>query len=111
MYLLKLFLIVLLHSTVKCANILYLVALPSPSHHIWNRELINSLASNGHNVTVLAPDFDKISPERVHYYKVDEIYDDKVLFNIRKEVFKINATDNYMTPIFDMKLMLNLCEG
>lgn len=96
---------------VKCANILYLVALPSKSHHIWNREIINSLASRGHNVTVLAPDFDAVPPQNVHYLRLDEIYKNQYLFESRKSVFKIGDVNEFLSPLNFLHRIEILCEG
>lgn len=111
MFIIKVILTAIFLKIIKCANILYLVSLPSPSHHIWNRELINSLATHGHNITVLAPDFDSNPPERVHYLRMDEIYNHKELFELLKGTFKIKASANYMSSTFDMNIRLDLCGG
>lgn len=47
---------------VICANILYIAAVPSPSHDIWNRVLGFALSKNGHNVTMLGNDKFKDQP-------------------------------------------------
>jgi hypothetical protein len=41
-------------------NILYVAAVASPSHHIWNRALAFELANRGHNVTHIGPDQDDV---------------------------------------------------
>ncbi|KAF5307550.1 hypothetical protein FQR65_LT06906 [Abscondita terminalis] len=53
-----LFLVLVLHC-VDSSNILYIGALPSPSHYLWNKVLALELVSIGHNVTMLTHDVDK----------------------------------------------------
>lgn len=97
---------------VNSENILYLVALPSPSHHIWNREIINSLALQGHNVTVLAPDFDSIPAENVHYLAVNAIYKSDKMFNYKIIAFDTKANTNLYTMAADMFHSVTLtCKG
>lgn len=74
-------------------NILVLNGLPSPSHHIWNREIINGLSVRGHNVTVLSTDFDPVPPANVHYLLLNDVYGDfsmdhvKTLFDPKENPF------------------------
>uniref|UniRef100_A0A182ISD2 UDP-glycosyltransferases domain-containing protein n=1 Tax=Anopheles atroparvus TaxID=41427 RepID=A0A182ISD2_ANOAO len=56
------------------ANILCLMAVPSPSHHIWNRVLVNELAANGHNLTVVSPDIELRPNANVTYIHLEETY-------------------------------------
>lgn len=58
----------------QAVNILYLSGIPTTSHFIWNRALINGLAAQGHNLTVLSADIDKKPPHNVHYYHLEEAY-------------------------------------
>lgn len=58
----------------KCANILCLSSVPSPSHLLWMRVLINGLSEQGHNLTVLSVNIDKVSPPNVHYIHLENIY-------------------------------------
>ncbi|KFB50411.1 AGAP005752-PA-like protein [Anopheles sinensis] len=57
-----------------CANILCLMGVPSPSHHIWNRALVNALAANGHNLTVVSPDIELKPTANVTYIHLEETY-------------------------------------
>ncbi|XP_063226038.1 UDP-glycosyltransferase UGT5-like [Bacillus rossius redtenbacheri] len=59
----------------RAANILGLLVIPSPSHHIWNRSLMLALAARGHNVTVLSADEDKSPAANYTQYVVHEAYD------------------------------------
>lgn len=97
---------------VKCANILYLSPLASPSHHIWNRVIINALASRGHNVTVLSPDFDSIPPKNVHYLKVNEVYDSDALNDLWKAIFNYRDVINpLMDSVISQDAYLTQCKG
>lgn len=107
----KISLLLFLFQNINCANILYLVALPSPSHHIWNREIINSLASREHNVTVLSPDFDSNPPKNVHYLKLNKIYENQYLFESRKAVFKSGDVSEFLRPINYLNRIEIICEG
>ncbi|XP_052870636.1 UDP-glucosyltransferase 2-like [Anopheles cruzii] len=59
----------------KGANILCLFAVPSPSHHIWNRVLVDALAANDHNLTVVSPDIEKIAKPNITYIHLEATYD------------------------------------
>lgn len=61
-------------SDLHAANILYLSGVPTTSHFIWNRAIINGLANRGHNVTVASADLDPKPPKNVHYYHLEEAY-------------------------------------
>lgn len=72
--LLLIFLFIFQINKVKCANILCLMNVPSPSHHLWNRALVNELADQGHNLTVLSADIDNISKPNAHYIHLENVY-------------------------------------
>uniref|UniRef100_A0A182K8V2 UDP-glycosyltransferases domain-containing protein n=1 Tax=Anopheles christyi TaxID=43041 RepID=A0A182K8V2_9DIPT len=57
------------------ANILALMAVPSPSHHIWNRVLVDALAARGHNLTVVSPDIERKPKANVTYIHLEKTYD------------------------------------
>uniref|UniRef100_A0A182II97 UDP-glycosyltransferases domain-containing protein n=1 Tax=Anopheles arabiensis TaxID=7173 RepID=A0A182II97_ANOAR len=57
------------------ANILALMGVPSPSHHIWNRALVNALAARGHNLIVVSPDVERKPPPNVTYIHLEKTYD------------------------------------
>lgn len=82
----------------KSENILYLVALTSPSHHIFNRQVIEGLAARGHNLTVLAPDFDANPPTNVTYFELSEIYQSEDDIEAMKSLFTFREK---IHPIFD----------
>lgn len=122
------------------ANILYLCALPSPSHHVWyfrlninhfqhnaefthfiqfqivfffvyrNSALINGLAAHGHNVTVISPDRDEHPPKGVHYIYLEDIYKD--VRESAKTLFKVSSTMNPLTePIHFNNVWYMVCKG
>ncbi|XP_049297584.1 UDP-glucosyltransferase 2-like [Anopheles funestus] len=66
--------IVSLGVTVHGANILCLMGVASPSHHIWNRAIMDGLARQGHNLTILSADVETNQPPNVHYVHLEEIY-------------------------------------
>ena len=57
------------------ANILYFAHVPSPSHHIWNRPIMESLVKQGHNVTAVSATVDKNPPENLHYIHLERSFD------------------------------------
>lgn len=60
------------------ANILGLMPICSPSHHIWNKALLHELANRGHNLTILSVDVPKPNeklPKNVHYIHIEKAYD------------------------------------
>lgn len=57
------------------ANILFLNAVASPSHHIYNRALVIALADKGHNITFVSVDVSKESHQNVHYIQLEKAYD------------------------------------
>lgn len=121
---------------VSSANILYLCALPSPSHHVWyfcidikkiipivefqlkyliifvyrNSALANGLAARGHNVTMISPDRDKHPPKGVHYIYLEDIYKD--VRESAKSLFKASSTMNPLTePIYFNNIWYMVCKG
>ncbi|XP_055623108.1 uncharacterized protein LOC129766560 [Toxorhynchites rutilus septentrionalis] len=55
------------------ANILGIMTVPSPSHHIWNRVWIEALAERGHNVTIISADGDK-PRTNLTYMLLEKVY-------------------------------------
>lgn len=64
-------------SSVNCANILGLMAVPSPSHHHFNSALMHELGRRGHNVTILSVDVPKPTESipNVHYIHLENVYE------------------------------------
>jgi hypothetical protein len=54
---------------------LFLAQVPSRSHHIWNKPLMDGLVKNGHNVTAVSPIVDKKNPDNLHYVHLEKSYD------------------------------------
>lgn len=59
------------------ANILGLMPITSPSHHLWNKALMHELANKGHNLTILSADIElkEKLPRNVHYIHLEKSYD------------------------------------
>lgn len=67
-----LFVFLTLLECVLAVNILGLISLPSGSHLVWNKNLYQALANQGHNITVLAADIDKKNENKnIHYIHAD----------------------------------------
>uniref|UniRef100_A0A182QRT7 UDP-glycosyltransferases domain-containing protein n=1 Tax=Anopheles farauti TaxID=69004 RepID=A0A182QRT7_9DIPT len=66
--------LVLVAQCASGANILCLMGVPSPSHHIWNRALVEALAARGHNLTVVSPDVERKPTPNVTYIQLEETY-------------------------------------
>ena len=73
-------------------NILYLNIVPSPSHFIWNRALIQKLATEGHNLTVISPDIEK-SHRNISYIHLEKMY---------RTLYNENAVDLYEMASLDL---------
>lgn len=58
---------------VQSVNILCLMGVACPSHHFWNRALINGLAARGHNMTILSADLEPTT-NNTHYIHLDNLY-------------------------------------
>uniref|UniRef100_A0A6M2DX19 Putative udp-glucoronosyl and udp-glucosyl transferase n=1 Tax=Xenopsylla cheopis TaxID=163159 RepID=A0A6M2DX19_XENCH len=56
-------------------NILCIFSMASPSHHIWNKALKESLASKGHNITALSITTEQTTNPNLHYLELDGIYE------------------------------------
>ncbi|CAO1433288.1 unnamed protein product [Diamesa serratosioi] len=69
-----LFVISISIATIQSANILFLLAVPSASHRLWNNVLIEKLTANGHNLTVLTVEYEN-SQANVTYIHVEKIYE------------------------------------
>uniref|UniRef100_A0A2C9GUN2 UDP-glycosyltransferases domain-containing protein n=1 Tax=Anopheles culicifacies TaxID=139723 RepID=A0A2C9GUN2_9DIPT len=61
------------HGIVQGANILCIMTVPSPSHHIWNRVIMEELVNRGHNLTVVSQDGDK-SRTNLTYIMLERVY-------------------------------------
>jgi len=58
----------------NCANILFLLPVPSPSHRLWNDVLIEGLAARGHNLTVLSVEYERSRPN-VTFIHLEKVYE------------------------------------
>lgn len=70
-------------SIINCANILYLSNVPSPSHFIWCKSILNALHDRGHNVTALSGDVEE-SRGNMTYLHLDQMY--STIYNDTDEV-------------------------
>lgn len=52
-------------------NILFISAVPSPSHHIFNRVLALGLVDKGYNVTFVSADLPKTQVKNLHYIHLE----------------------------------------
>lgn len=65
---------------VQTANILCLLGVPMPSHHIWNKALLSALADRGHNLTILTVE-DEISAPRLNFIQMEKVYESLMNFS------------------------------
>lgn len=75
MHLLNLSILFAVIQMISCDNILFLNGMASPSHHLWNKVLIEGLAEKGHNITMVSVDNDKNPPPNVHYIYLEAVYE------------------------------------
>ncbi|XP_058123178.1 UDP-glycosyltransferase UGT5-like [Anopheles coustani] len=61
-------------SPIQCANILVLMSVPSESHFIWIRPIVNRLAEAHHNVTILSVNVDRAAQANVSYIHLENSY-------------------------------------
>jgi glucuronosyltransferase len=72
------------------ANILCLMGIPSPSHHIFNRALMEAVAQNGkNNLTIVSCDVERQAPPNMHYIHLETIY--SYIYNDSSEPFDLIA--------------------
>lgn len=98
-------------SSAFAANILFLNAMPSPSHHIFNRVLVLGLAARGHNVTFLSADYVDKPTVNVHYYHLEKTYE--TFFN-GEEAMNVTqvATQTPFESVIGVPEMCSaVCEG
>ena len=69
-------------SVVDSANILFLLPVPSPSHRLYNNVLIEGLAEQGHNLTILTVEYERSRPN-VTYIYMENIYESLSEFYIK----------------------------
>lgn len=55
-------------------NLLFLNGMASPSHHIWNRSVMEAMAKRGYNLTIISPDIDKKPLDNMHYIHLENVY-------------------------------------
>lgn len=94
------------------ANVLFLNAAASPSHHIYNRALVVGLADKGHNVTFVSVDVSEKTHQNVHYIHLEKTYD--VLYGDDDESFEIMklTEESSLSAIFAFHDFTKLnCDG
>lgn len=101
------FFYIFLINHVNCANILCLISVPSPSHLLWMKVLIKGLSEQGHNLTVLSVNVDKVSLANVHYIHLE---------NVNSQLNELNimdlSTENFFKSISAFhKADKVICEG
>lgn len=93
-------------------NVLVLMGVPSPSHFIWIRPVINQLAANGHNVTVLSVNVDRDPPKNVTYIHLEETYN--VLYgntNVFNNIMERSKDNPFQAVISAYKFCTLACRG
>ncbi|XP_058065024.1 UDP-glycosyltransferase UGT5-like, partial [Anopheles bellator] len=107
--------IVLLAAVAVCQaeNILFMSGVPSPSHYIWLRPLMNEMGKRGHNVTVISADVEKKPPANLTYIHLENFYSTMYNTSMRQKMdFFAMANDSptKMLNLFD-EFGLDLCEA
>lgn len=111
-FLSKITVLFVIFHTVNCANILYLAMLPSPSHPIFNGQIINALAERGHNVTVLSPYSEAKPPKNVHYLDLSEIYKTEMYTSYSSRFLETKGVSALPWKWYDiLKELRSECEG
>ncbi|XP_062544576.1 UDP-glucosyltransferase 2-like [Armigeres subalbatus] len=92
-------------------NILCLMGVPSPSHHIWNRVLMEALAAKGYNLTIVSPDTEKIQKPNMTYIHLEEVYHTIHDGDTAIDFYEM-AQQNLVTSMFTFyDYAFSLCEG
>ncbi|EAT45661.1 AAEL003076-PA [Aedes aegypti] len=95
----------------KGINILCLMGVPSPSHHIWNRVLMEALASRGYNLTIVSPDVEKVQKPNLTYIHLEEVYHTIHDGDTAIDFYEM-AQQNLVTSMFTFyEYAYSLCEG
>lgn len=76
MKLIYIFLIIFVKNVVP-GNILFISPLPSASHHIWNRSIMEGLVQKGHNLTVLTVEIER-SYKNMNFILMENVYEDMI---------------------------------
>lgn len=72
-----LILLIIFVKNVVPANILFISSLPSASHHIWNRSIMEGLVEKGHNLTVLTVEIER-SYKNMNFILMENVYEDMI---------------------------------
>ncbi|ETN60649.1 glucosyl/glucuronosyl transferase [Anopheles darlingi] len=92
------------------ANILCIMTVPSPSHHIWNRVVMEELVNRGHNVTVVSQDVDK-SRQNLTYILLEKVYSTIYQKNAGSEIIEM-ADETFFQTLFTFQhYYLSTCRG
>ncbi|XP_058065123.1 UDP-glucuronosyltransferase 2B7-like, partial [Anopheles bellator] len=97
----------------QAANILFMSGVPSPSHYIWLRPLMNEMGKRGHNVTVISADVEKKPPANLTYIHLENFYNTMYNTSMRQkfDFFAMaNESPNTLLKVFN-ELGLDLCEA
>ncbi|CAD7082966.1 unnamed protein product [Hermetia illucens] len=106
----SLFFIFYVYGSVGCANILYLAGVASPSHGLWNFKLIEALASQGHNLTVLSVDKSKKPIKNAHIMDMQEIYS-MVYGNEKYDIDEFIGMDVFSEIHSSFEFMYTFCNA
>ncbi|KXJ75299.1 hypothetical protein RP20_CCG012000 [Aedes albopictus] len=98
-------------SSTLAANVLYIDGVPSPSHFIWHKALINGLAAKGHNVTALSVDVEESSLPNLSYIKLEGVYEGlHEEMELGSELFEMGEMNPFTSlAMFNQYVMLG-CE-
>lgn len=76
-----------------------------------NLEIINRLASHGHNITVMSADSDANPPANVTYLRLDQLYSD-LREEFRKSIFNYSANiGSFKQPISYHNACFEMCKS
>ncbi|XP_058827951.1 uncharacterized protein LOC131687877 [Topomyia yanbarensis] len=89
------------------ANILCILTVPSPSHHIWNRVWMEALVERGHNLTVVSQDGDKSKPN-LTYILLETVYS-HLYENGEINYVEMSKESSYQTVFSFMNYFVSVC--
>ncbi|XP_065091165.1 UDP-glucosyltransferase 2-like [Ochlerotatus camptorhynchus] len=96
-------------TAVHGANILCIMTVPSPSHHIWNRVWMEELVDRGHNLTTITMDSD-ISKPNLTYILMENVYP-ALLEDQGVDYVEMSKESAFKTVFSFLDFYTSVCDG
>ncbi|XP_055607049.1 UDP-glucosyltransferase 2-like [Uranotaenia lowii] len=93
------------------ANILCLMGVPSHSHHIWNRALMEALAKQGHNLTIVSPDMETTQKPNITYIYLEKVYQAVHEGDSAVDFYEMAQQNMFLSTVTFYDYGMGMCEG